>query len=255
MNIVTLLKHVYDENQLKIEPSKGDVDFAGVPGKISTFDRNAIEAALRLKQQHGGSVTALTIGSEESIKSIREGLAMGVDKAILIKTNSHMQFDALALGNIIAKALEKIQAWDLLLCAEGSTDTYTSLLPGILASKLKLPLITYARSLKIDGKYLTGDRSLERKTVTVQVELPAIVSVVSEINEPRIPTLLQILAASKKEVLVYTLEDLGLSQLEQKYKTIQLSGKAKERKKIVLEGSLHDSVARLVDALVKEGLV
>ncbi|MDG6939026.1 MAG: electron transfer flavoprotein subunit beta/FixA family protein [Nitrososphaerota archaeon] len=250
-NTVVLLKHVYDESQLKVDPATGGIDFSAVPGKMSSFDRNAVEEALRLRQQLGGTVTSLTLGTDAAVKSIREALAMGVDRAVLVRTSG--ETDAYAAGALLEKALARLQPWGLLLCAEGSTDTYTSLLPGMLAQRLGLPLISYARSLKLDGGALVGERSLERKTVTVRAALPAIASVVSEINEPRIPTLLQIMGAAKKELSVTQAESLGVT--EQGYRTESMSGKGRERKRVVIEGPVQEAVSRLLDAMTREGVV
>lgn len=252
LNIIVLLKHIYDENQLKVNQATGEVSFQGVPGKLSTFDRNSLEEALRLKQKSGGSVTTLTIGPQESEKSIREGLAMGADRAILIKVPNVLQMSANEVARIIINQLESLQPWHLLIASEGGADTYTSVLPSIIAQKTGFPLLSYLKSLDIleDGT-VRGDRALERGIVTVKAKLPAIVSVVSEINEPRIPTLLQIMASTKKELKTIVLEEQAR---EDKYfKILSLSGKSKERKRIIFEGSAQESVPKLVDSLLKEG--
>jgi electron transfer flavoprotein beta subunit len=252
LNIVVLLKHIYDENQLKVDQSTGQVSFQGVPGKLSTFDRNSLEAALRLKQKLGGSITTLTVGPQESERSIREGLAMGADRAMLVKVANILEMSANEVARIIINQLESLKPWHLLVASEGGADTYTSILPSIIAQKTGLPLLSYLKSLDVleDGT-IKGDRALERGIITVKGKLPAIVSVVSEINEPRIPTLLQIMASTKKELKTVIPEEN--KQEDRYFKILSLSGKSRERKRIIYEGSTQEVVSKLVDSLLKEG--
>jgi electron transfer flavoprotein beta subunit len=253
LDIVVFVKHIYDENQLKVDSLTGDVDFKDVPGKVSTFDRNSVEAALQLKHQFGGSVTTLTVGPEEAMRSIREALAMGADRGVLVKVSSTLDMDVNEVCECIQVALREIQPWNLLLCAEGGADTYTSALPGMLAEILNIPYLSYLRSITVEGNDVLGERLLERSVVSVRAHLPAIASVVSEINTPRIPTLLQIMAASKKEVKVIPVEqNAGLSRF---FLIGRLSGQTRERKKTIFEGSTEEVTERLLDSLIREGLL
>jgi electron transfer flavoprotein beta subunit len=254
LDMIVLVKHIYDEDQLKVDQTTGSVSLQGVPGKVSSFDRNALEAALRLRQKLGGTITTLTVGTDEANKSIREALAMGADNAYLIRSNVATGYDARQTVEILIGALSKIPRWDVLICAEGSTDFYTSLLPGMLAERLNLPLLSYMRSLDFDGRSLRGDRSLERKLETVECSLPAIVSVVSEICEPRIPTLLQIMAATKKQISKIDVTELGL-QIPPRYKLEGMLVKTVTRKRQIFEGSPSEVALKLYESLSKEGII
>jgi electron transfer flavoprotein beta subunit len=258
LNIAVLVKHVYDENQLKVDRGTGKISFDGVPGKISDFDRSAVEAALVLKSGGGGKVTSITLGPEEAIRSLREVLAMGVDQTVLVKEQAFIRMDAAATATILTKALEKVGGFDLLICAEGSVDSYTSLLAPMLAERMGLPLVTYANSVQVKEGSVRVERALEKRMEVVEAKLPAIVTVTGEINDPRIPTLLQIMGAMKKPISTFTLADLGLdlqSLTSGGYRLLEYSAKSKDRRKVVFDGTVQEAVAKLVDALVKDGLV
>jgi electron transfer flavoprotein beta subunit len=258
LNMAVLVKHVYDENQLKVDRGSGKISFEGVPGKISDFDRCAVEAALVLKSAGGGKVTSVTLGPEEAIKSLREVMAMGVDQTILVKEQAFSRLDVAATASVLMKALEKAGGFDLLICAEGSVDSYTSLLAPMLAERLRLPLVTYAQSLQVKDGSVRVERVLEKRVEVVEAKLPAIVTVTGEINDPRIPTLLQIMGAMKKPIATFTLADLGLdlqSLTMGGYRLLEYSAKSKERRKVIFDGTAPEAVTKLVDALVKDGLV
>lgn len=253
LNIIVLLKHIFDENQIKVNQETGEISFQGVPGKISTFDRNSLEAALRLKQRFGGVVTTLTVGPAEAEKSIREGLAMGADKAVLVKVDNLHAISANRLAGIIIDHLRNLQPWDLVITSEGGADTYTSVIPSLISQKLNLPLLSYLKSIEVkeDGSII-GERSLEKGVVTVSSKIPAVISVVSEINEPRIPTLLQIMASARKELKVYEYRD---EERDKYFEILSMSAKSKERKKIIFEGNVQEAVSKLIDSLMKEGVL
>jgi electron transfer flavoprotein beta subunit len=258
LSIVVLVKHVYDESQLKIERDSGKVGYEGVAGKISDFDRSAVEAALVLRSAGGGKISSVTVGPEDAMKSLREVMAMGVDQAILVKEQGFDRLDTTVTAAIIQKALEKAGNFDLLICAEGSADSYTSLLAPMLAEKLHLPLIAYARSLQVGDGTVRAERVLEKRTEIAEAKLPALVTVTGEINDPRIPTLLQIMGAMKKPILSFTVADLGLDLGELQadgYRLIERSAKSRERRGEIFEGAVPEAVAKLVSSLAKDGLV
>jgi electron transfer flavoprotein beta subunit len=217
-----------------------------------------VEAALVLKAFGGGKVTSITVGPEEAVKSLREVIAMGVDQAVLVKEPSASRLDALAISTVIQKALEKLGGFDLLICAEGSVDSYTSLLAPVLAERLGLPLVAYGQSLEVKEGKVRVERALERRVEVVEARLPAMVSVTGEINDPRIPTLLQIMGSMKKPIAFFTLGELGLDlQVLSSggYRLLEYSAKSRERRRTILDGTIPEAVAKLVGALVRDGLV
>src|SRR5256712_1790493 len=165
---------------------------------MSTFDKNAVEESIRLKESSGGSVTIITVGRSDAKKTVKEALAMGGDRGCLVifaaEPDPH---DSLTTAYLLARAIERAGPFDLVLCAEGSSDIYAGQVPPMLSEWLALPFLGYVRKVEIEGRVIRCEQTLEEKVRVLEAELPALVSVVSEITEPRYPTLLQIMHASK----------------------------------------------------------
>ena len=253
MKVAVLVKAAVDESELKTGPSGAPV-LAGAATKMSTFDKNAVEEAVRVKSSVGGEVVVFTLGQADARKVIKEALAMGADRAV------HIVGDPASLGSLaasfyLAEALKRGGPFDLCLCSEGSSDVYTGLVPPMLAERLGVPFVGYVRKLDVGGTVLKAEEALEESIDTVESPLPAVVSVVSEINEPRYPTLIQIMQAGKKPV-----EELPLTQLPAfdgaaDARVTGLSGQSMTRKRVLFEGAPAETAQKLLDALVKEGVL
>lgn len=253
MKIAVCVKHAIDESELRLDPT-GKPILAGAAGKMSAFDKNAVEEGLRLKSKHQGEVTVFTVGGAESKKTLKEALAMGADKGTLVQADS-LAVDSFRTAEMLAAAIRKSGPFDVVICSEGSSDTYTGQVPPMLAEFLGLPYVGYARKIEVDGRHAKIERSLEDSIETVEAPVPFAVSVVSEINEPRYPTLIQIMQASKKPV-----EELSGGEIapEGAYKRVvvaSMSSQPSTRKRVILEGSPEEAAAELVEALVKEGVL
>src|SRR5262249_15169910 len=160
-------------------------------------------------EKHEGQVTVVTMGMPNAVDEIRKALAMGAERGILISDPALAGSDALATAKALAAAIQKEQ-FDLVICAAESTDSYSGLVPGMLAQILGFAPLTFAKELSIDGNTATIHRQTEFGYQVVQAELPALVAVASGINEPRYPSLKGIMGAKRKEILNYTAADLGL---------------------------------------------
>lgn len=176
----------------------GSPVFDWVAKKISDYDKNALEEGVRVKETHGGTLTAVIGGDKEAA---REALAMGADEARIFSAGT----DHLGTARILAGIIRGMKP-DLIILAEASVDEYSFQTGPRLAEELKLPLITYAKKLDINDGFVTAERDLERVTEKVRAPLPAVVTVTKAINEPRIPTLLQILGAGKKKTAEASVE-------------------------------------------------
>jgi len=259
--IFVCVKQALDLAELKIDSATRRPIIAGVPRKISDFDKNAIEEAVRLKEKIGGEVTIITVGFEEAKTTLREALAMGADKAYLIADPSFEDSDTLAVSYILAEAIKKLGEFDLIICGEASVDSFSAQVGPRLAERLDIPQITYVRKVSLDGDNVLAERSLENCYETVRTKKPVLLTVTGEINDPRIPSLMAIMKASKKEMVVWKAEDLKISK-ERVGKTgsaVQimdvLAPKA-ERKKIMIKAETVEEIAeKLVKALIKEGVV
>ena len=181
----------------------------GVPHELDPAAASAVEEALRLTETHGGTVTLVTMGITDATIGIRNALAMGVTSAVHILDDAVAGSDTLGTAKILAAAIKK-QPFDLVICATESSDSYSGIVPGQIAYFLRVPPMTFAKEIIIEGDRILIKRQSESGYDLVESNLPVLVAVSSGINEPRYPQLKGIMAAKKKEIKVYTAADLGL---------------------------------------------
>ncbi len=214
MNIVVLMKQVPDtEGDRKLDPSDNTVDRAAVDPVINYIDEFAIEEGLRLKEEHGGEVTILTVGPEKATESIRKALSMGADKAVHVLDDALHGSDAIATAKVIAGALGTVE-WDVAIAGSEATDARGSVVPALLAEVLGAPQLTQARKVTVEGSTVTIERVTDTGYETVQGDTPAVISVVEKINDPRYPSFKGIMAAKSKPIETKSLGDIGLDAAE-----------------------------------------
>jgi electron transfer flavoprotein beta subunit len=251
-------KWTLDEQDIKIKPEDLSLDSSRAKGKISDFDRNAIEEAALLVEKNGGAVDALTYGAATVKQSLKDALSRGPAKVYWISDASAETADACVTANVLAAAIRKIGPYDLILCGEGSSDLFNQQTAARVAALLGLPCLTFLQKLSVEGDVVTATRKLEDGTEEVSVEGPAVVSVLSEINKPRIPTMKQVLGASKKPNEEIKIADLGLKPEELQPKAVRTSvkGFVMHRKNVIFkESGAADNVAKLKASLASEGLI
>ncbi|MBT2213600.1 MULTISPECIES: electron transfer flavoprotein subunit beta/FixA family protein [Actinomadura] len=210
MNIVVLVKQVPDtESPRKLKSDDSTLDRAAADGVINELDEYAIEEALRVKEAHGGEVTVLTLGPDKATDSIRRSLAMGADKAVHLVDDAFAGSDALQTSYVIGQALGHT-GFDLVILGSESTDARTGVLAAMLAERLGVPQLSLANKVEIDGTAITIQRQTDYGHDRVEATLPAVVSVVEKINEPRYPSFKGIMAAKKKPVETLGAGDAGI---------------------------------------------
>jgi electron transfer flavoprotein beta subunit len=251
---------VIDESEIRIDKANNRIILEGAKTKISDDDKNAIEEAVRLKGKNGGSVTALCVGSVDVKKSAKEALAMGCDRARLVIDPLFQDSDAINTSFILSQAIKKIGKFDLVLTATGTTDSLSGVVGPSLAEQLDLPLISYASKITLAGNKMTVERSVDEGIETLECELPALVCVSREINQPRFPTLIQIMGAGKKEMIEWNAQGLGINSSDagkaaSKIEVKSLSVPQSARKKVIFEGKPEDAAKQLAEALIREGVV
>jgi electron transfer flavoprotein beta subunit len=212
MNIVVCVKQVPDTwSEKKLDASDSTLDRAATDPVMNEMDEYAVEEALKLQEAHGGEVTILCMGPDAATETVRKALSMGADKAIHVLDDGLHGSDALATSLALAKAIDKAGGFDLVLLGSESSDARMSVVPAMLAERLGLPQLTFAKEVTADG---SGSISIKRLTddgyQVVEASTPAVVSVVEKINEPRYPSFKGIMAAKKKPVETYGLADLGV---------------------------------------------
>ncbi|MEM0119954.1 MAG: electron transfer flavoprotein subunit beta/FixA family protein [Thermoprotei archaeon] len=258
VNILVGVKQVVDVDSLKIDRGTNTITTMGVPRKMNDFDKNALEEALRIREKHGGRVVAVSVGPQSSRDVLKEALAMGADEAYLITDQTIPEFDSRAVSHLIARFYAKFGPFDLVIMGEGSVDHFSLQVGPRVAELLGLPQLAYTRRLEYDERSVVAERDLEDGIHVVRSPLPCVVTVAQEINQPRLPTLKSILAASKKPI-----NTVSFSQLEVKTETLQPVATTKtvvppktERKKIVIDGSKpEEAVQNLIKYLGQEGLI
>lgn len=258
--IIVCFKHVIDETELKIDRANNKINFEGAKTKISDDDKNVIEEAVRIKEKNGGTITAVCVGAADAKKSVKEALAMGCDRARLISDPSFQDEDALATAYVLSLAIKKIGKYDIILTSTGTTDSYTGIVGPALAEYLDLPQLTFASKITIAGGKATVDRLLEEGVETVEADFPVLVTVSREINQPRFPTLLQIMGAGKKELLEWNASALEVDPVMvgksgSKVQVTALNVPKSSRRRLTFEGKPEESARLLAEALVKEGVV
>jgi electron transfer flavoprotein beta subunit len=210
MNIVVCVKQVPDTAvERSLRADDGRLDRQTPDGLINELDEYAIEEGLRIAEAHGGEVTILSMGPGKAADSVRKALSMGADKAVHLSDDALAGSDALATSYAISQVLKQT-GFDLVICGSESTDARTGVLPAMLAERLGVPQLTLASKVDIDGTSVTIRRVSEDGYETVVAELPAVLSVVEKINEPRYPSFKGIMAAKKKPVATMSLADAGI---------------------------------------------
>ena len=227
MEIVVCIKQVPDTTEVKIDPVTNTLIRQGVPSIVNPFDKNAVEAALQLKEQHGGKVTVLSMGPPQAKDALKECLAMGADETILISDRAFGGADTLATSYTLAAAVRKIGKVDMIICGKQAIDGDTAQVGPEMAEHLGMAQVTYAAKIEVTGDTAKIDREHDDGYEVIEVKLPVLISVVKSINEPRYPTVKGTMKANRTEIPTWTAADMTVD--EQK---LGLKGSPTQVKKI-----------------------
>lgn len=252
MKIIVCCKVVPNEEELQVLPSR-ELGFGGVPWKISQYDLNALESGKQLAAG-GGSMTALSIGSSEALgasKIQKDILSRGPDSLKLVLDDGKPFQDSLQTAKAIAGAVRAAGEYDLVLCGMGSSDLYFQEVGVQVGALLGLPAVNNVTGIKSAGEgVLEVERTLENEVEVLEVPLPAVLSVSSEINVPSVPAMRDIMKAGKKPVEKLDCPDCGEASL----RTLeQLAPEQQERRQELVEGDGDEAVDALIRFLKKEG--
>jgi len=209
MHFVVCIKQVPDTADVKIDPKTNTLIREGVESIINPFDMYAIEEALRLKDALGGRVTALSMGPPQAEAALREAISMGVDEGILVSDRAFAGSDTWATSYALAMAMRKVGHFDMIVCGKQASDGDTAQVGPGIATHLDIPQITYVRKIEeIDEKHIVAERMLEEGYEVISSPLPCLLTVVKEINEPRLQSLKGKMAAKKAEIQTWSAEDI-----------------------------------------------
>jgi electron transfer flavoprotein beta subunit len=211
MHIVVCVKQVLDTADTRFDSETGILRREGQPITINPLDEYAVEEALRLKEKLGGTVTALGMGATGATETLRHAIAMGADDAVLVTDPALAGSDTEATARVLAKALAKIDGATLVLCGAQSVDGDNAYVGPAIAQHLGLPCVTFARKIvEIDESKAVVERMMEEGYDRIETPLPAVLTVIKEINEPRISSLKGKMRAKKTDPKVIALADLGI---------------------------------------------
>jgi len=210
MNIVVLVKQVPDTwAERNLDASTKTLDRASVDVVMNEIDEYAVEEALRLKEAQGGEVTIVTMGPDRAIETIRKALSMGADKAVHLADDALAGSDALQTSYALAKVLETLE-YDLVLAGSEATDSRMAVMTALLSERTGRPQLSGARKVTAEGGSVRIERQTENGYDVVEASIPAVVSVVEKINEPRYPSFKGIMAAKKKPLTTLSTADAGI---------------------------------------------
>ena len=215
MNIVVLIKQVPDTySERKLRDSDGVLDRDACDAVLDEINERAVEAALQIKESDGGEVTVLTMGPDRATDAIRKALSMGADKAVHLSDEALAGSDAVATAKALAKGIGTVEGVDLVLAGNEASDGRSGAMAAMLGELLGFPALTHAREVRVAGGEVTVRRETDDGVTLLKASLPAVVSVVEKINEPRYPSFKGIMAAKKKPVTTLTLADAGIDPAE-----------------------------------------
>jgi electron transfer flavoprotein beta subunit len=254
VKIIVCIKQVPDTAEVRINPETGTLIRDGVPSIINPFDMHAIEAGLQLREKVSGKVTILTMGPPQAESALRDALAMGADDAVLLSDRAFAGSDTWATSHILSKAISKLGA-DIIICGKQAIDGDTAQVGPEVAEFLNIPHISYVRRIDdITEKTIKVQRLMDEGYDVVESSLPVLLTVVKELNEPRLPSLKGKMAAKKAEIKKWGLADIGAEEIDiglkgspTRVKNIFTPEAKKDRK--MLDGVPEDQVNALIEEL------
>ncbi len=253
MKIIACIKQVPD-SEAKVRAENGRVTWGDAPLVINPFDEYAVEGALQQKEAHGGTVTALCIGPESAKEALKHALAMGADEAVLVSDPALNEIDSVAAARVLAAAIQKIGGADMVVFGRQTLDNGSGLTTAQVARVLGWPLLGLAGQIKVQDGSVTIERVIEEGRVTVSAKMPVVLSVVQSIGEPRYPSFMGIRKASKANIPVWSLADLGMQTPAVVVKRVDLLNPPVNETKIeMISGETPEEIAKtLVDKILAE---
>jgi electron transfer flavoprotein beta subunit len=261
MKIVVCAKLVPDPNlSVELDLEKRRLIRDPETSILDPGDEFGIEVALRLVEEHGGEVIAVTMGPEYAETALRRAMAMGVARAIQVTDPVLQGSDALTTAKVLSRIVSNENP-DLIICATESTDAYTGMVPGAMAAMLDLPQITFVRSIAIDGPTVTAQRDWENGYQTVTAKLPALITVTASIAEPRYPSFKAAIQAKRKPIDVLDAAALGFSSQSvgedgsrEKVLGLQLIAREKQTRRVEDDGN-GNGVDEIIDFLKQSQVI
>lgn len=262
--VIVCLKPVPDPkawDRLRLDPVTKTLVRAGIPSIINPLDKQALEAALGIKDAHGTEVILLSMAPSWSLAVLREALAMGADRAVLLSDGRFAGSDTLATARILSEGIRRLNPFDLIFCGNFTLDGSTAQVPSQIAELLGIPNIMHVRQMELrEAGQLLVTQKIERGYVKLVAEPPLLLSFTKEANKPRYSTFLEILAAEQREIAVWTNADLNLDagSIGLRGSPTQMADlllRHKARQGLRLEGSPEEMAHQLAEKIHQLGLI
>ena len=258
MNIIVCIKQVPNTTDVKINPETNTLIREGVESVINPFDTYAIEEGIRLKDKFGGKTTVISMGPPQAEEALREAISLGCDEGILVTDRRFAGSDTWATSYTLSQAIRKVKVFDIIICGKQASDGDTAQVGPGISTHLNIPQVTYVRKIEeISGNKARVERLTEEGFEIIEIELPALITVVKEINEPRLPSLKGKMRAKKIEIVKWNADDISCNVND-----IGLEGSPTRVVKIftppprkggeILQGDSHEVTAKLVQLLKPE---
>lgn len=261
MHFIVCIKQVPNTTNVQIDPATGTLKREGVESIINPFDEYAIEEAVRLKERFGGKATVVTMGPPQAEVALRDALGRGIDNAVLVSDRAFAGADTWATAYTLGQAIKAIGAYDLIICGKQATDGDTAQVGPGIAEMLDIPHVAYVKKIEeIKEGYVRVERMMEDGYDSIEMPLPSLITVVKEINTPRLPSLRGMMMAKKAVIQKWTSQ-----QINAEPKSIGLTGSPTQVMKIFtppsrpggekLEGSPEQIAENLVAKLKQSQII
>jgi len=262
MHTIVCVKQVLDPEippvKFKIDPeAKKVIPPPGVPPVISLFDERAVEAACRLKDKHGGTITVISMGPGKASDVVKHAISMGADEGFVLQDEAFEGLDSFGIAYVLGKAIQKIGEYDLVLCGRQSADWGSGQVGSILAEILGIPVVTLACDIEAVDKKLRVKRIVKDGYEVLEAPTPSLVTVSSELGLPRLPAGMRIMIAARKEIPVWKAADIGAeaAQLDKANAHIEVTSLSVPTRKteceIITGDTPSEAAANLASKLVK----
>jgi electron transfer flavoprotein beta subunit len=255
MNIVVCIKQVPGTTEIKIDPQTNTLVREGVPSIINPFDCYALEEAVRLRERCGGKVTVISMGPPQAEEALRETISLGADETILLSDRAFAGSDTWATAYVLSRAMARIADYDVIICGRQTLDGDTGQVGPGLSEMLEIPFVAYvSRVEEIRDGYIRVQRMVEEGYETIEMALPAVITVVKEINVPRLPSLRGSMKAKTAQIPVWSAGDIGVDGDKagiagSPTRVVKVFFPRRERKSEMLDGRVEEQVEQLMQKL------
>jgi len=257
MHIVVCIKQVPDTKNVRIDPDTHTLVRQGVESIINPFDLFAVEAALKIKDENGARVTVVTMGPPQATEALRDTMALGVDDAVLLSDRAFAGADTWATSTTLSAAIRKMGDVDIILCGKQAIDGDTAQVGPEMATLLDVPYATFVKKIELlEGGSLKAVRQTDEGVEVWKLTTPALLTVIKEIGEPRVPSLRHKMRAKKAEIPVWGVADLGIEPdrvgLSGSFtQVVRVFSPPRRSNRIQLTGTLDEQVEKLFQYLKK----